>query len=285
MRKTIPSKIGYKEETMIPLEPLTLLKKNMAKILSYNVNGIRAALKKDWIDWLKSEDPDIVCIQETKAHPDQLDLSVFEDAGYHHYWYSAEKKGYSGVAILSKTKPDHVEYGCGIEKYDAEGRIIRADFGDFSVLSCYFPSGSSGDERQAFKMDFLADFITYIEDLRKERPHLMISGDVNICHKEIDIHNPVSNKKSSGFLPEERQWVTDFLAMGYVDTFREFHREPHQYSWWTYRFGARKKNLGWRIDYHFVTETLKSQLKNADILSEAVHSDHCPISVELDIQL
>ncbi|WP_066757154.1 exodeoxyribonuclease III [Crocinitomix algicola] len=257
----------------------------MAKFISYNVNGIRAALKKDWLNWLQEENPDVICLQETKANRDQVDIEEFEKAGYHSYWYSAEKKGYSGVAIFSKTKPDHVALGCGIEKYDNEGRIIRADFGDFSVLSCYFPSGSSGEERQAFKMDFLADFKVYIQELRKTRPNLLISGDINICHEAIDIHNPVSNKKSSGFLPEERQWITDFLNLGYIDTFRTLNKEPHNYSWWTYRFGARKKNLGWRIDYHFITESLRDQLKRADILSEVVHSDHCPILVELDVQL
>ena len=254
----------------------------MAKFISYNVNGIRAALKKDWMSWLTNENPDVVCLQETKASADQLELETFEKAGYHTYWYSAQKKGYSGVAIFSKKEPDHVEYGCGIEKYDNEGRILRADFGDFSVLSCYFPSGSSGDERQAFKMEYLADFMVYIEALKKTRPNLLISGDVNICHEAIDIHNPVSNKKSSGFLPEEREWVTKFLAHGFVDTFRDLNKEPHNYTWWTYRFGARGKNLGWRIDYHFITKSLHANLKKAEILSEAVHSDHCPIMVEID---
>lgn len=257
----------------------------MAKFISYNVNGIRAALKKDWIEWLKKEDPDVVCIQETKAQKEQLDIEAFESAGYRTYWYSAEKKGYSGVALFSKTEPDHVEYGCGIEKYDNEGRILRADFGDFSVLSCYFPSGSSGDERQAFKMEFLADFKVYITELRKTRPNLLISGDINICHESIDIHNPVSNKNSSGFLPEERQWITDFLNLGFVDTFRTLNKEPDNYTWWTYRFGARGKNLGWRIDYHFITDTLSPKLKKAGILADIVHSDHCPISVELDVKL
>lgn len=257
----------------------------MAKIISYNVNGIRAALKKDWLTWLKTENPEIICIQETKVQQDQLDVKMIEDAGYHTFWHSAEKKGYSGVAIFSKTKPDHVEYGCGIDKYDKEGRILRADFGEFSVLSCYFPSGSSGDERQAFKMDFLADFYIYIEKLRASRPKLLIAGDINICHQAIDIHNPVSNKKSSGFLPEERQWITDFLALGYVDTFRELHKEPHNYSWWTYRAGARGKNKGWRIDYHFITENLRNQLIGAGILANVVHSDHCPIVVHLDVEI
>lgn len=257
----------------------------MAKFISYNVNGIRAALKKDWMDWLNSVNPDVVCIQETKAHKEQLDLKIFEDAGYKTFWYSAEKKGYSSVAIFSKTEPDHVEYGCGIEKYDAEGRIIRADFGDFSVLSCYFPSGTSGDERQAFKMDFLSDFQKYIDELKKSRPKLLISGDVNICHTAIDIHNPERNKDTSGFKPEEREWVTQFLSSGFIDSFRHLNKEPHNYTWWSYRAGARGKNLGWRIDYHFISENLEAQLKRSVILSEAFHSDHCPLMVELDVKL
>ncbi|MCG8575529.1 MAG: exodeoxyribonuclease III [Flavobacteriales bacterium] len=257
----------------------------MAKIVTYNVNGIRAAMKKDWMEWLKSVDPDIVCIQETKAHKEQLDLQVFEEAGYHTYWFSAEKKGYSSVAIFSKTKPDHIEYGCGIEKYDAEGRIIRADYGDFSVLSCYFPSGTSGDERQAFKMEFLADFQTYINELKKTRPNLLVSGDVNICHTEIDIHNPVRNKDTSGFKPEEREWVSQFLDSGFIDSFRHLNKEPHNYTWWSYRAGARKKNLGWRIDYHLITNSLEDKLKRSVILADAVHSDHCPSLIELDLKV
>lgn len=257
----------------------------MAKFLSYNLNGIRAAMTKDWINWLKSVNPDVVCLQETKAHPDQLDISVFEALGYKTYWFSAQKKGYSSVAIFSKTKPDHVEYGCGIGKYDDEGRILRADFGDFSVLSCYFPSGSSGEDRQDFKMDFLSDFQPYIDELKKTRKKLLISGDINICHEPIDIHNPVSNKNSSGFLPEERAWVSQFLKSGFIDTFRHLNKEPGHYTWWSYRFSARKKNLGWRIDYHLISENLLPQLKKSEILAEAVHSDHCPILLELDIKL
>jgi exodeoxyribonuclease III len=257
----------------------------MAKFLSYNVNGIRAAMTKDLVGWLKTINPDVVCLQETKAQPDQLDLSVFEALGYKTYWYSAQKKGYSSVAIFSKTEPDHVEYGCGLPPYDNEGRILRADFGDFSVLSCYFPSGSSGEDRQSFKMSFLADFQPYIEELRKTRKKLLISGDVNICHEAIDIHNPVSNKNSSGFLPEERAWVSAFLGTGFIDTFRHLNKEPHQYTWWSYRFSARKKNLGWRIDYHLITDNLLGQLKSSSILADAVHSDHCPILVELDVKL
>lgn len=257
----------------------------MAKIISYNVNGIRAALTKDWINWLKSVNPDVVCLQETKANRDQLDISIFEELGYKTYWFSAEKKGYSSVAIFSKVEPIHIEYGCGIEKYDKEGRILRADFKDFSILSCYFPSGSSGDERQAFKMEFLNDFKTFINILKQSKPKLLISGDVNICHEPIDIHNPISNKNSSGFLPEERAWFSEFLNLGFIDTFRYLNKEPNNYTWWSYRFSARKKNLGWRIDYHLITENLKSNLKRAVILSEAIHSDHCPILVELDVNL
>lgn len=257
----------------------------MAKIISYNVNGIRAALKKDWLNWLSSVDPDVVCIQETKAQKDQLDLQLFEDAGYKTYWHSAEKKGYSSVALFSKTEPDHVEYGCGIDKYDREGRILRADYGDFSVLSCYFPSGTTGDERQAFKMQFLADFYDYIAELKKERPKLLISGDVNICHTEIDIHNPKANKDTSGFKPEERAWVSKFIEAGFVDSFRALNKEPHNYTWWSYRAGARKRNLGWRIDYHLISNNLRNQLQRSVILAEAVHSDHCPILIELDMNL
>lgn len=257
----------------------------MAKFISYNVNGIRAALKKDWLGWVKSVNPDVICIQETKAHKDQLELELFETAGYKTYWHSAEKKGYSSVAIFSKTEPDHIEYGCGIEKYDREGRILRADYGDFSVLSCYFPSGTTGDVRQMFKMNFLDDFYTYIQELKKTRPNLLISGDVNICHTAIDIHNPDRNKDTSGFKPEEREWVSKFIESGFVDTFRELNQEPHNYTWWSYRSGARNRNLGWRIDYHFISDSLQTKLKRAVILAEAVHSDHCPIMVEIDVNL
>lgn len=253
------------------------------KIISYNVNGIRAALKKGLIDWLADENPDIFLVQETKAKPNQIEKEAFESAGYHAFAHSAEKPGYSGVAIFSKKKPDHIEEGCGIEKYDREGRVLRADFGELTVLSTYFPSGSSSEERQAFKMEFLNDFMPFAESLVKQRRKVLISGDYNICHRAIDIHNPVSNKNSSGFLPEERQWVTDFLDSGFIDTFRYFRGdEADRYSWWTYRFNARKKNLGWRIDYHMASRDLKPQLRNADILENVFHSDHCPVLIELE---
>jgi exodeoxyribonuclease-3 len=255
----------------------------MKRIVTYNVNGIRAALSKNWMDWLKAANPDIICLQETKANPEQLDLTLFEAAGYKHYWHSAQKKGYSGVAILTKEQPDNIVYGCGIQKYDDEGRVLRVDYGDNSIMSVYMPSGSSGDDRQAFKMAWLSDFQKYINSLKKERSNLIICGDYNICNKAIDIHNPKSNANTSGFLPEERAWFDSFLESGFVDSFRHFNSEPHNYTWWSYRAGSRGKNLGWRIDYNLVTENLRSKLLRATILPEAKHSDHCPALIEIDI--
>jgi len=254
----------------------------MKKIISYNVNGIRAAIRKGLLDWLTAVDADIVCLQETKAQPEQIPLFDIEALGYRSYWFSAQKKGYSGVAILSKTEPDHVSYGMGIQKYDDEGRFIRADYGDISVVSVYHPSGSSGEERQAFKMMWLEDYQQYIDALKEERPKLVLSGDYNICHRPIDIHDPIRNAKSSGFLPEEREWMSGFLNSGFIDTFRLFNDQPHNYSWWSYRANARAKNLGWRIDYHMASLPLESQLSRALILPDAHHSDHCPIVLEVD---
>jgi exodeoxyribonuclease III len=256
----------------------------MPKIISYNVNGIRSAINKGWFDWVKAAAPDIVLLQEIKAQPGQLNLSDFEAAGFgHHYWHPAVKKGYSGVAILSRTKPDHVEIGCGNELYDFEGRIIRADYGDVSVMSVYMPSGTTGDERQQFKYGFLDFFQTYIDELKKKRKKLIIGGDWNICHTAMDIHNPVSNAKTSGFLPEERAWIGKFIDSGFIDSFRAFNNEPHNYTWWSQRFNSRDRNLGWRIDYNMVSKPLEKQLKRAAILADARHSDHCPILVEVDI--
>lgn len=251
------------------------------KIISYNVNGVRSAINKGLITWLKSSNPDILCLQEIKLSETELVSPLFEELGYHCYWYPAQKRGYSGVAILSKTKPNNVQYGIGNSLFDDEGRILRADFDTFSILSMYFPSGSSGDERQGLKMTFLDDFLVYVQELQKELPHLIISGDVNICHREIDIHNPKGNANSSGFLPEERAWVGKFLDTGYVDTFRHFNQEPHHYTWWSYRAGAKQKNLGWRIDYHFATESLKNRLASAAIHPDQLMSDHCPIELNL----
>ncbi|MBG6133388.1 exodeoxyribonuclease-3 [Aquimarina sp. EL_43] len=253
------------------------------KIVSYNVNGIRAAINKGFLEWLKQTDPDVICLQEIKANKEQLDLDLFSEAGYpHNYWYSAQKKGYSGVAILSKTKPDHVEYGTGIDYMDFEGRNLRADFNGVSVMSLYLPSGTNID-RLEHKLKYMADFQTYINELKKEHPNLVILGDYNICHKAIDIHDPVRNKNVSGFLPVEREWIGNFIDSGFIDSFRHFNTEPHQYSWWSYRANARANNKGWRLDYGMVSQPLQDNLKRAVILSEAKHSDHCPIVVELDV--
>lgn len=253
------------------------------KIISYNVNGIRSASTKNLFSWLQAADADMLCFQEVKALPAQIPdiLALIEQLGYHHYWFPAEKKGYSGVAILTRIKPNHVEFGCGEEWIDREGRILRADFNDFSLMSLYMPSGSSGDERQLKKYEFMRFFDGYIGELRKERPNLIISGDYNICHTAIDIHNPKSNANSSGFLPEEREWMELFLGNGFIDTFRHFNKDPHHYTWWSFRANSRAKNLGWRIDYHLATIPMLERLKSVAILPDAVHSDHCPVLLEL----
>ena len=223
----------------------------------------------------------MVCLQEIKAMPEQFDQALFNEIGYDCYIHSANKKGYSGVAILSKLKPQNVEYGCGIDEIDFEGRVIRADFKGFSIMSVYFPSGSSGDLRQEFKFKFLDLFATYIHDLRNKIPNLIICGDFNICHKPIDIHNPVRNKNTSGFLPEERDWMDKFIESGFADVFRIENKEPHNYTWWSYRANARAKNLGLRIDYIMINKTIISKYKRSVILSKAKHSDHCPVLLEL----
>ncbi len=251
------------------------------KIISYNVNGIRAAIKKGFLDWLQAADPDVICIQEIKAHKEQLDLSLFEQAGYpFNYWFSAEKKGYSGVSIFSKVKPNQIVYGTGIESMDFEGRNLRLDFDDISVMSLYLPSGTN-DARLNFKLNYMAEFQDYINNLKKDIPNLLICGDYNICHESIDIHNPKQNKNTSGFLPVERKWIDNFIKSGFIDTFRQFNKEPHNYSWWSYRANSRNNNKGWRIDYCMASEPLQNNLERAFILPEAKHSDHCPIGLEL----
>lgn len=252
------------------------------KIISYNVNGIRSALSKGLADFLQSSNADVFCLQETKAEESQVEPTLIDVAGFkHRYWVSAEKRGYSGVALFSKKKPDYVEFGFGNPNYDNEGRIIRADFGSTSVISVYIPSGSSGETRQAFKMVWLDFFLDYINLLKAKRPNLIICGDYNICHYPIDIHDPKGNKDSSGFLPEERAWLTRFIESGFTDSFRSLHPEPHNYSWWSYRANARNNNKGWRIDYCMVANPLKSQIKEAGIMPNEKHSDHCPVWVQL----
>ena len=253
------------------------------KIISYNVNGIRSAISKGFVNFMHEQKADVYCLQETKAMKEQIEEPyVFDVAGYkNNYWFSAEKKGYSGVALFCKNEPDHVEYGFNNPDYDKEGRIIRADFGNKSIISVYIPSGSSGDERQAYKMTWLRFFQDYINELKSKRPNLIICGDYNICHQAIDIHDPVGNKNSSGFLPDERKWLSQFVESGFVDSFRAYNKAPHEYSWWSYRAASRSRNKGWRIDYCMVSESLKNNLKNSGIMQQAMHSDHCPVCVEL----
>jgi exodeoxyribonuclease III len=252
------------------------------KVISYNVNGIRAAMSKGLLNWLQHANPDVICLQEIKATEDQIDVEAITKAGYpYQYYFSAQKKGYSGVAILCKTKPNHIEYGTKIEHMDFEGRNLRVDFETISIMSLYLPSGTN-IERLDHKFKYMDDFQEYINELKKSVPNLLICGDYNICHQEIDIHDPVRNKTVSGFLPEERAWLDKFINSGFIDTFRHFNKEPHHYSWWSYRAGARGNNKGWRIDYNLASEPLKNRLQRAVILPEAHHSDHCPIVVEID---
>ena len=253
----------------------------MATIVSYNINGIRSVLRKDFDKWLAKYNPDIICLQEIKANEEQFNKEIFENLGYTCYVNAAQKAGYSGVAILSKIKPKKVEYGCRNYQIDMEGRLVRLDFKNYSVLSVYFPSGSSGEKRQEFKFMFLDFFQTYINKLKQSIPNLIICGDFNICHKEIDIHNPKRNKNTSGFLIEERNWVTNFLNSGFIDSFRFFHEDGDKYTWWSYRARARQKNLGWRIDYNMVSQSLEKYILDARILTDVVHSDHCPISLKI----
>ncbi|MBQ8100178.1 MAG: exodeoxyribonuclease III [Paludibacteraceae bacterium] len=253
------------------------------KIVSYNLNGIRSAMGKGLTGWLQQEQPDVLCVQETKAQPDQIDTLALREAGYPWcYIHSAQKKGYSGVAIFSKTEPDRVVAGMQNPVYDAEGRVLRADFGDLTVVCVYIPSGTTGDVRQQVKMQFLDAFYDFILALRQERPNVIVCGDYNICHKPIDINHPERQKGVSGFLPEEREWMDKWEASGMVDSFRVFSQAAEQYSWWSFRFGARERNAGWRIDYHWVSLPLRDRLKTARICTEAVHSDHCPVLVEVE---
>lgn len=239
-------------------------------------------MNKGFVDWLKTDPADIICVQETKAHRDNVNYKLFEELGFYDYWYSAEKKGYSGVAIFSKIKPDNVQLGNGYMQSDAEGRVMRADFGDITLINAYFPSGTSGDERQSYKYIWLKEFVEYLDILKKTRPKIIVCGDYNIAHKEIDIHDPKGNKNSSGFLPDERAWMDTFFESSFVDSFRHINCEPHHYSWWSQRFpSVRLNNKGWRIDYISVTQNLSEHIVDAKIYPDVKHSDHCPVYLEL----
>ena len=254
------------------------------KLMSWNVNGVRAVLKKGFWEFLEKESPDILGIQETKIQEDQLLDELLEVRDYHVYWHSAQKKGYSGVATFSKWEPIRVQHGLGIDKYDSEGRVLITDYPEFMLFNIYFPNGKSSQERLEYKLEFYADLLNYLDELKSQGKHLVICGDYNTAHKEIDLKNPKQNEKNSGFMPIEREWIDRYIEHGYVDTFRSFHPdEPDQYTWWTYRFGARKRNIGWRIDYFFVSDNFVDRVKDAFILPDVMGSDHCPIGLELDV--
>jgi exodeoxyribonuclease-3 len=260
------------------------LAKYTNRILSWNVNGIRAIQKKGFIDWVLKESPDILCLQETKAHPEQLSDDLLNINGYKSYFSSSiVKKGYSGVAVYTKQEPVKVEHGFGIPKFDDEGRIIIADYKSFTLINIYYPNGKMSAERLQYKMDFYDAFLNYANDLVKKKKKLVICGDVNTAHKEIDIARPKENEKVSGFLPIEREWIDKFLNNGYHDTFRIFNQKPEQYTWWDMVTRARERNVGWRIDYFFVSENFKKNIKDAFIMPDVMGSDHCPIGIELEV--
>ena len=255
------------------------------RIISYNVNGIRAAIKKGFVEWLQTDPADVICLQETKATQADVDMTAIRALGFEDHWFSASsKKGYSGVAVLTKIKPDKVVQGNGHAQSDDEGRVIQLHFGKLLLINAYFPSGTSGEERQSFKMEWLNELLPWINKVKKKYDGVILCGDYNIAHSEIDIHDPKGNKNTTGFLPEERAWMDDFFASGWIDSFRFLHPEPHRYSWWSQRFpSVRLNNKGWRIDYINVTEDLKKKIKSSEIYPDVKHSDHCPVYLELSI--
>ncbi len=251
------------------------------RILSWNVNGIRAAYKKGILNWFSKEQPDILCIQETKAMKEQLPQDLLNVNGYTSYFSSAERKGYSGTATYTKVNPVKVANGIGIKKFDSEGRFLITEFDEFILFNIYFPNGKAKKERLQYKMDFYEAFLKYLQKLLKQDKKIVICGDVNTAHKEIDLARPKENEKISGFLPEEREWIDKLLETGFTDTFRKFNQKPEQYTWWDMMTRARDRNVGWRIDYFFISDNLKDNLKNALIFPEVMGSDHCPVGIEL----
>lgn len=251
------------------------------RILCWNVNGVRAASRKGFLDWLREESPDILCIQETKAHPDQLEPELLQPLGYHVSWNHPETRGYSGVATFSKAEPLNVGYGFGVEMFDAEGRVVVTEYADFDLFNVYFPNGKRNEERLMYKLDFYDAFLEHIDALKAQGRRLVVCGDYNTAHKQIDLARPKENEKVSGFLPVEREWMDKLVAQGYVDTFRHFNNEQHQYTWWDLKTRARERNVGWRIDYVFVSENLLPLVSEAFILPGVMGSDHCPLGVVL----
>jgi len=251
------------------------------RILSWNVNGIRAAYKKGILNWFSKEQPDILCIQETKAMKEQLPQDLLNVNGYTSYFSSAERKGYSGTATYTKVNPVKVANGIGIKKFDSEGRFLITEFDEFILFNIYFPNGKAKKERLQYKMDFYEAFLKHLKKLLKQDKKIVICGDVNTAHKEIDLARPKENEKISGFLPEEREWIDKLLEAGFTDTFRKFNQKPEQYTWWDMMTRARDRNVGWRIDYFFISDNLKDNLKNALIFPEVMGSDHCPVGIEL----
>jgi exodeoxyribonuclease-3 len=253
------------------------------RLLSWNVNGIRAIQKKGFLDWFKKENPDILCLQETKAHPDQLDDELKNIPGYESYFSSAEKKGYSGVVTYTKLKPKSVQQGIGVKKFDSEGRFIITEFDEFTLFNIYFPNGKASEERLQYKMEFYETFLKHCKKLLKEGTKIIVCGDVNTAHKEIDLARPKENSEISGFLPQEREWIDKFLAAGFIDTFRMFNQEPEQYTWWDMVTRARERNVGWRIDYFYISENLREKITSAKIHQDVMGSDHCPIEIEIKL--
>ena len=253
------------------------------KLLSWNVNGIRAVDRKGFFQWFTKEKPDIICLQEIKAQKEQLPSHLRNTPNYHLYINSAEKKGYSGVATYTKQKPLDVKMGFGIEKFDREGRILITEYSRFILFNIYFPNGKKNQERLDYKLDFYDTFLAYADNLKAKGKNIVVCGDFNTAHKEIDLARPKENEKISGFLPIERAWIDTFIDHGYIDTFREFNKQSEQYSWWDMKTRARERNVGWRIDYFFVNKEFMKYVKNAFILQEVLGSDHCPIGIEIEV--